>query len=547
MSKVNGGQLVQEVLKKEGVKYIFGLPGGHVYPMVESCHENGIPYIGVRHEMTAAFMAEGWALTTGEIGVCTGTAGPGVTNLVTGIANASCNTVPVLCIGGKARTDEFERNELQDFNTMALFQDMCKHAWTVPEGKRIPEYIGRAIATATGDRPGPVYIEIPRERMEAGDYEYEDVDFQKTWRTTSKPGGSAEDIAKLAELINKAERPMIIAGSGAFFSGAAEVLTKFVEKTGIPIFTRNAGRGIVPDYHPLAIGIGASKHPVCAGSMENSDLIILLGTRPGYTLTKSAFPKNVDIVRVDISAAALTDQLDVTYGIVGDVRTVLEQLMPVVEQRQHTEWVTAIKESMGAMAGFMSSAMASNQTPIHPLRLCAEIAKRADKDTIFVIDGGDTASWGNTVLPAMGPGQYLTIANGSFGPLGVGMPYAMAAKLAHPDKKVILLTGDGAFGYGAMEYDTCLRYGINITTVILNDACWGMIKNSEAKKATSDKEFVGLYLRETHYEEVVNAMGGYGELVTKPEDIGAALDRALASDLPSLVNVMTDVDIAYAF
>jgi acetolactate synthase-1/2/3 large subunit len=547
MAKVNGGQLVEKVFEKHGVKYIFGVPGGHIYPMMEACAENGIGFIGVRHEMNAAFMAEGWALTTGNAGVCTGTAGPGFTNLVTGLANASCNMVPVLCMAGKARTGEYDRNELQDFNQLSMVEEMTKHARSVPDGRRIPEYVGRALNMALSDRPGPVYLEIPRDRMEYDQYEEDEIEFQKTYVSTARSGGSEADIKKAAEMINKAERPMIIAGSGAFFSGAADVLRKFVEKTGIPIFTRNAGRGIIPDYHPLAMGIGASQHPVTAGAIANSDLVIILGTRTGYTLNRKVFPKGANILRVDISRAALSDQLDISHGIVGDIRTVLEQLLPEVEQKEHKEWLGMLNETRSSLGGFLAMAMSSDQHPIHPLRLCSEIAKRVDKDTIVVIDGGDTASWGNTVLPAMGPGQLLTIANGSFGPLGVGIPYAIAAKLAHPEKKVILLTGDGAFGYGAMEYDTCMRYGIKITTVILNDSCWGMIKNSEAKKAAKDKEFVGLYLRDVHYEEVVKAMGGYGEFVDKAADIGPAIDRALASELPSVVNVMTDVNIAYAF
>lgn len=547
MAKVNGGQLVEKVFEKYGVKYIFGIPGGHIYPMMESCAEHGINFIGVRHEMNAAFMAEGWALTTGKMGVCTGTAGPGFTNLVTGVANAACNMVPMLCMAGKARISEYDRNELQDFDQMSLIQSSVKQARSVLDGNRIPEYIGRAINIATGDRPGPVYVEIPRDKMEYDQYEDENIEFQETYFSTARSGGSPADIQKAADMINKAERPMIIAGSGAFFSGAAEVLTQFVEKTGCPIFTRNAGRGIVPDYHPLCMGIGASQHPITAGAVENSDLVIILGTRTGYTLNRKIFPKGCNILRVDISSMPLADQLEVAHGIQGDIKTVLEQLLPLVEKKEHPEWIGMLKETQQALGGFLAMSMASNQYPIHPLRLIGEIAKRIDKDTILVIDGGDTASWGNTILPAMGPGQLLTIANGSFGPLGVGMPYAIAAKLAHPEKKVLLLTGDGAFGYGAMEYDTCMRYGIKITTVILNDSCWGMIKNSEAKKSAKDKEFVGLYLRDVHYEEVVKAMGGYGEYVEKAEDIGAALDRALASELPSLVNVKTDVKIAFAF
>lgn len=547
MAKLNGGQLIQKVFSKEGIKYIFGLPGGHIYPMVEACNDAGIPFIGVRNEMNAAFMAEGWALTTGQTGVCTGTAGPGFTNMVTGVANAHCNMVPLLCVGGKAKVSEFDRNELQDFNQMALVGDMTKHARQVPDGMRIPEYFGRAIAETMNDRPGPVYMEVPRDKMEACAYEESEVDFQNTWRVKGKPAGNPTDIAAAVELINNAKQPIVIAGSGAFWAGAAEELTQFIEKIDCPIFTRNAGRGIVPDSHPLAMCIGSSKHPVCAAAIENSDLIIIVGTRTGYTLPKNSFPKGCNILRIDIAGAAISDQFDVNVGIVGDVKEVLKQLIPAVNEAKHTEWVNLLKESRDTMMGFMAQAFTSDQSPIHPLRLCAELRKRIDKDTIIVIDGGDTASWGNMVLPALGPGQMLTIANGSFGPLGVGVPYAIAAKLAHPDKKVILLTGDGAFGYGAMEYDTCMRYGINITTVILNDSCWGMIKNSEAKKAAPGKEFVGLYLRDVRYDEMIKALGGYGEYVTEASEIGAAIDRALAQDLPSVVNVATDVKIGFAF
>jgi len=548
MAKVNGGQLIEKVFKKEGVKYIFGLPGGHIYPMIEACDENGIKFISVRHEMDAAFMAEGWALTTGQTGVCTGTAGPGTTNLITGVANAYCNQVPLLCVGGKARVCESERNELQDFDTMQLFRSMTKHCKQIQEGHRISEYFGRGIAETMNNTPGPVYLEVPRDKMEYQGYEEAECEQFENWSMKTKPCGNPEDVRKAAEIINKAQRPMLIAGSGAFWSGCQKELQEFVEKVDIPFFTRNAGRGIIGDYHPLAMCIGSNKHPVCAAAIANSDCIIILGTRTGYTLNKVAFPKGATIVRIDINGAGITDQLDVTQGIVGDCKEVIKQLLPLVNQAKHTDWVNALVDSRNQMMGFLGAAATSDQVPIHPIRLVNELRKFIDKDTILVIDGGDTASWGNMLLPAMGPGQLLTIANGSFGPLGVGMPYAIAAALAHPDKKVLLLTGDGAFGYGAMEYDTVLKYGLKITTVILNDSCWGMIKNSEAKKAAADKQFVGLYLRDSvHYEKVVDALGGYGEFVTDPKDIYPAIERAIKSEKPSLVNVITDVKIGFAF
>jgi acetolactate synthase-1/2/3 large subunit len=542
MAQIRGGELVQKVLKKEGVKYIFGIPGGHIYPMMESCEENGIKFIGVRHEMTAAMMAEGWALATGDFGVCTATAGPGVTNLVTGIANADRNCSPVLCMAGKAKVIEADRNELQDFNQIDLYKSMTKHARSVQETHRIPEYVGRGIAEATTGRPGPVYMEIPRDIME-GYVNEEEVEFQKTYRLTNKPMGNPADIEKAAKILDEAQRPVVIAGSGAFYSKAQNELKEFVEKTGIPFFTRNAARGLVPDSHPLFVSIGATGHPVFAGAIQNADVVLILGTRPGYIMKRESFPANAKIIRVDIDAAAITDQLDVEVGIVGDVKEVLKQLISAVKKNTHQGWVEALNNGKAQMVEAVLPLLTSDQKPIHPARLMFEIMQRIDENTVVVIDGGDTATFGNSFLPATGLGQYMGIANGSFGPLGVGVPYAMAAKLAHPDKKVILLTGDGAFGYGAMEYDTAIRYGIKFTTIILNDSCWGMIKRSEAQRATEEKPFVGLFLRDVRYDQVVEALGGHGEYVTEAAEIGAAIDRAIASDKPAVVNVMTDVNI----
>ena len=540
MAQIRGGELVQKVLKKEGVKYIFGIPGGHIYPMMESCEENGIKFIGVRHEMTAAMMAEGWALATGDFGVCTATAGPGVTNLVTGIANADRNCSPVLCMAGKAKVIEADRNELQDFNQIDLYKSMTKHARSVQETHRIPEYVGRGIAEATTGRPGPVYMEIPRDIME-GYVNEEEVEFQKTYRLTNKPMGNPADIEKAAKILDEAQRPVVIAGSGAFYSKAQNELKEFVEKTGIPFFT--AGLRLVPDSHPLFVSIGATGHPVFAGAIQNADVVLILGTRPGYIMKRESFPANAKIIRVDIDAAAITDQLDVEVGIVGDVKEVLKQLIAAVKKNTHQGWVEALANGKTQMVQAVLPLLTSDQKPIHPARLMFEIMQRIDENTIVVIDGGDAATFGNSFLPATGLGQYMGIANGSFGPLGVGVPYAMAAKLAHPDKKVILLTGDGAFGYGAMEYDTAIRYGIKFTTIILNDSCWGMIKRSEAQRATEDKPFVGLFLRDVRYDQVVEALGGHGEYVTEAAEIGAAIDRAIASDKPAVVNVMTDVNI----
>ena len=541
MTQVKAGSLAGELLKNAGVSYLFGIPGGHVYPLMEGCKEAGIPFIGVRNEMNAAFAAEGWALTTGKLGACTGTAGPGVTNLITGMGNAKCGGYPVLYLGGRAKLAEFDVNQLQDFETLPVVSSICKYSKAVYDPARLPEYMQRCATMAISGRPGPVYFEMARNYME-GEIETDELPkllpilAQGEGRTKADPAA----VAKAVELIDKAERPIVMAGGGAWWSQAQDALKAFVEKTGVPFYTRNAARGMISDFHPLYGGL-AYNHPVLLNTLPMVDLIVIVGTRPGYTLHPQHLATGVPIIRIDIDPAEITSMVDVTVPLVGDARAVLEQLTEGCAEAKRDAWLAAVNEvksnvMMSAMPGLMCE-----DTPIHPMRLLFELYQYAaiNNDTIFCIDGGDAATWGSAVLPATGPGQHLSLGATCFGPLGVGMGYAMASKLAHPEKTVIMFTGDGAFGYNVMEYDTCIRYGINIITVILNDKQWGMILRSEAKK-TEGLDPIGLQLRETHYEEIVTALGGYGEFVTDPNEIGPALQRAIESGVPACINVMTD-------
>ena len=539
MAQEKAGSLAGKILKDAGVSYLFGIPGGHVYPLLEGCEEAGIPFISVRNEMNAAFAAEGWALTTGKLGACTGTAGPGVTNLLTGMANAKSGGFPVLYFGGRARLSEFDVNQLQDFETLPVVSSICKYAKAIYDPARLPEYVQRAATMATTGRPGPVYVEMARNYMD------EEIDpatlpslptvlADGEGRTAADPAA----VARAAALIDKAERPILLIGGGAWWSQAQDALTAFVEKTNIPFFTRNAARGIIPDDHDLYGGL-AYNHPVLKNVSPLCDLVIIVGTRPGYTLHPSLIPAGVPVVRVDIDPAEISSMVQVTVPLVGDARAVVEQLTEACSATERDAWLEAVDDVKTAVMQAAMPMLMSDAYPIHPMRLMFELFAVADEDTIFCIDGGDSATWASAILPATGPGQHLSLASTCYGPLGVGMGYAMAAKLAHPEKNVILLTGDGAIGYNIMEYDTCIRYGLNITTVVLNDKQWGMILRSEAKKS-ADIDPIGLILRETHYEEVVEALGGYGEFVDKAEDIADALERAMESGKPALVNVMTD-------
>lgn len=537
--EIKTGALVAHMLKKEGVQYLFGLPGGHIYPAMDEAEKLGIQFICTRHEMTAAFAAQGWALTTGQMGVCTGTAGPGVTNLLTGMANAYIGKAPVFYLGGKARVTENDRNELQDFDQISIIQTMTKYAKTVYEPLRVPEYVARAMSYAKNGTPGPTYIEIPRDLTDSV-VDFDAADFSANYCWNSKVKAADADIRKAAEMIQAAQKPVVIAGSGVWWAQGQKELQAFVEKADIPFCTRNAARGCISDKHELYTGIGCND-PITMNVVAQSDLVIVVGTRASYTLSRKVITKAQKLIRIDIDPVEVTNQWDADLAIVGDAKAVLAQLVDAVEPLQHPQWRQAVQFiRQKAAEGLQQLCPDPTAVPINPVAFFQQVGQEIDEDTIVVVDGGDMATWAALLVPCYGPGQLLGITENSFGPLGVGMGYAMAAKLAHPDKKVLLLAGDGAFGYGAMEYDTCMRYGINITTVIFNDAMWGMIKRSESRKAPEQKEFVGLDLRETQYEKVVEALGGYGECVTEIQNLRPAIQRAVASGKPACINVMVD-------
>jgi acetolactate synthase-1/2/3 large subunit len=527
-------------MKKHGIDHLFGVVGGHVYPIFEGCAAEGIRVIDVRHEESGAHMAEGWALTTGRPAACIGTAGPGFTNMLTGVANAHAGSSPLLAIGGRARVNEFDTGALQDFNQIDIIKPMTKFARSVLETERIPEYFDLALQHATNGRPGPVYIETPMDRLFT-ELDPADVHMPKSTGTKSRPGGNPEDVERAIELIDRAEKPIVIAGGGVWWAQAQNDLKAFVERAGLPLFTRAAGRGCVPDDHPLVIAPGIAPLPVTRGALAQADVIILLGTRFGFTFEASYVPSTTKIVRVDIEPAALSNGREAEVGIVGDAGVVIRQLTDGVEKAWRKEWIEQLQVSAQGLAQAMEPVLNSDQSPIHPLRLFHEVSKFVDADTVLSVGGGDTCAWGNFILPARGPGQFLSITSSIFGCLGVAVPYGIAAKLAHPDRRVLVTTGDGSFGLTCMEMETAVRHGIPIVTVVGNDQGWGMIKRQFEKQKGEAVPACGL--APTRYDKIVEGMGGHGELVEKAEDIGAAIQRAIDSGLPACVNVMTDPEI----
>lgn len=532
MGSVSGGALAARMLKAEGIEYVFGLIGGHIYPLFDACEKEGIRVIDVRHEAAAAHMAEGLALVTGKPGVCFVTAGPGFTNAVTGIANAKAAGSPILCISGRSGIHEFDTGALQDMEQVDIINPLTKYARTVYETRRIPEYMATAFRHGLSGRPGPVYLEIPMDVI------YQQVDESEVriplnYRATGAPCGDPGEIQRALDILGSAKRPVIIAGGGVWWAQAHEALLNFIEKSGIPVFTRNAGRGVVPDDHPLCFG------PFARTGLFKADVALIIGTQFTYTLGVQQLPPGLKMIRVDIDAEAIGHNRDIDVGIVGDAKSVINQLSLGIDAKSYDDWIQTLKKSESDRQQRIRPLIESDQMPMHPLRLCHEMKRFIDKDTIVCMDGGDISVFGAQALPAFAPGSQMSNGSTSFGCLGVGLPFAIAAKLAKPDNKVILLTGDGSFGLNAMEFDSAVRHDIPIVCIIGNDGCWGMIKHNMSKYYGTDR-IVGCDLPVKNYEKIVEAMGGYGERVENPSDVGPAIERAFASGKPACVNVFVD-------
>jgi acetolactate synthase-1/2/3 large subunit len=514
LAKVTGGRLAIRALKKEGVEVIFALSGGHLEPYFQACLDEGIRLIDVRHEQAAAVAAEGWARVTGKPGIAMGTAGPGVVNLITGIWNAYQCKVPTLIFGGKSALYEFDLGSAQDCDSLNLVESITKWRGTALDTKRVAEYVSVAYRNATSGRPGPVYIEVPQDVLGA-EVEESEVVMPVNYRTTSRPEGDSAMVKKAVELLMNAKRPLILAGSGIWWSRAEKELKQLIELMKLPVVLLQAARGSVPEDHPLCFG------PTRVGTKE-ADVILLIGSRLNYTLNfgrPGLFGTDAKWIQIDIEAEEIGKNRPIDVGITGDARAV--------------PWIEECREYVRNRQKALEVDMASESIPIHPARLCKEIRDFVDRDAYIIMDGGDTTVWGASILKAYEPGHWMD--NGPTGCLGLGIPYAMAAKVAAPNKQVLLLHGDGAFGLNAMEFDTMARHKIPVVCVICNDSAWGMIIHGQ--EARGEDRVIGSRLGFVHYEKMVEGLGCYGELVEKPQDIKPALQRAFASGKPAVINV----------
>jgi len=526
----HGGQLMAHALKREGVSRLFTLCGGHILPILDGCLDEGIQVLDGRHEEAVAHMGEAWSWMTGEVGVVSVTAGPGVTNAVTGVANAYENGVPMLILGGRSSLGDNEIGSLQDIDQMDLYESITKWSRVCHRTERIGEYVAMAFRHALSGRPGPVYLEVPQDIL-MGRVAKSKARFPEKYRATDRPRGSRHCIAEAAKILSKAKRPVIVAGAGCRWSDAQVALKGFAEHTGIPVVTHAGGRGSLPDSHPLSVFPG-----FYAGL--RADAVLLLGVRLDFMLGYGRmFPKSMKVIQVDIEPSRLGFNRGPDCAVAGDVAHVLEDLQNALPNTANRPWGKEAKKAVERGVKWGRDRVNLDAVPCHPLRVAEELRDFGGKDACYVIDGGFTSVWSMGVLPAERPGDVMGVTSGPMGCLGVGLPFALAAKSANPDRNVFLICGDGSFGLNAVEMDTALRHKLPVVAVIVNDGAWGMIKAAQIGMYGRDR-LVASELGHVRYDKWVEGFGGHGEFVEKPGDIRPALKRALASGKPACVNVI---------
>ncbi|MEO2046837.1 MAG: thiamine pyrophosphate-binding protein [Pirellulales bacterium] len=541
MTQFHGGRLAARALKNAGVECLFTLCGGHVMPIYDGCLDEGINIVDVRHEQAATHAADAWArVNPGKIGVAVVTAGPGVTDCVTGVANAWRANSPILVFGGQGPLINLRRGSLQEMDHVNLMKPITKWADACYQTERIPEYIETAIKHAISGSPGPVYLEIPMDvLMNVGEL---DRRWDRPIRTV--PPAIMPDrgsVLEALEILQCAERPMLMAGTSVKWSNGQTQLHKFLEKTNIPAYTNGMGRGTLPrDSQHLF-------NRTRREATEECDVLVLAGTILDFRMKFGKnIPADAKIVQLDMDYSIIGQNRPCDVALVGNLARTFEMLLQSMEDEAiHLDFSAhsaRLREREELMEKELAERYLSDEVPIDSLRLCKEIANAVTDDMIVIGDGGDIVAQASKVVPIPRNGFWMD--PGPLGTLGVGMPFAIAGQIAHPDKRVMIIYGDGSFGLNGFEYDTAIRFNLPIVGIVGNDAAWGQMMRPQAA-AFGEARLVATKLAYTRYDKVVEALGGHGEYVTDPKEIQPAIQRAFDSGKPACVNVEIKQDLTY--
>ena len=533
MATITGSEVLAQALRSQGVDTLFYLMGGPMLETEAACIKLGIRAIDTRHEQAASLAAHAWTRVTRHPGVCMACSGPGTTNLVTGVANAFTDAAPLVAIGGSSPRVYLGMEAFQEIDQVAIMKPITKRAERIYDARRIPDVVATAFREATAGRPGPVYLDLPGDVL-GEKIEEESVVYSGPWRPAPRSLGDPAAIREAIALLARAERPVVLAGSGVWWSDGARALQDFVEATGIPFYTTPISRGLIPEDHALAFLNARSK------AFTEADVVLAVGTRFNWVIQFGRPPRfaaDMKVIHVDINPAQLGHNRAVDVPIAGDARAVLEQLRAEadgkIQPKHYSAWTGKLRTLDAEKSAEMDKAMSADTAPIHPLRLCKEVRDFLRRDAILVVDGQEILNYGRQAIPTFVAGHRLN--SGTLGTMGVGLPFGVGAKVAQPDAQVLVLHGDGSYGINAMEIDTAVRHKIPVVVVISNNGGW-----TANAPWTRPLPKPGRNLGHTRYDRVAQELGAHGEFVEKPHEIRPALERAFASGKPAVVNVITD-------
>jgi acetolactate synthase-1/2/3 large subunit len=532
-TRVHGGRLIARRLKAHGVTKLFTLSGGHIFPIYDGCREEGIDIVDTRHEQAATFAAEGWAKVTRTPGVAALTAGPGVTNGMSAIASAQQSASPILVLGGRAPAMRWGMGSLQEIDHVPFVAPLTKLAATAGSPDAIPGLVDRALAEAMAPHSGPTFLDFPMDHVFS---EGLDTGVEGALHDVVAEPIAGGDVERVIALLDAAERPVIMAGTNLYWGRGEHALRALAEARGIPVYLNGQARGCLPADHELFFSRARGD------GLKGADLALVIGVPMDFRLGfGGSFGEETTLVVIDRAEPVREHPRPVEASLYGGIDATLRALVGSGTPDRTRDWVAHLRGKEAEKREAERVELDDGRAPLHPMRLYRELGDMLDRNAIVIGDGGDFVSYAGRVIDTYEPGCWLD--PGPFGCLGTGPGYALAAKLAHPDRQVVLLVGDGAFGFSGMEFDTLARHGVNVVAVMGNNGIWALEKHP--------MEFLYGYsvaaeLRpETRYDQVVEALGCHGELVRTPEELKPALARAFEVGAPALVNVLTDPDVVY--
>ena len=533
MAQLKGGEILIKQLKNEGIDLVFNLPGDPMGTINGAAKNEGLSVYSFRHEQATAMAAQAYNYITKKPGVALVPSGPGMTNAITGLATAWANCWPMLLIGGAVESSRKHRGDFQETPQMETAAPVCKWSVAIDDPRQVPYYVNAAIRKMMNGRPGPVYLDIPSSVID-GLADEEDFRYFPANPAPAAPLADPREVKKAVELLSKAERPLLLLGKGLAWADASEEVRQFVDRMQVPFIPSPMGKGVVSDDHPLNAS-GARTH-----ALQNADVVLLAGARFNWMFhfgISPRFSQDVKVIQLDIDAEEIGNGVPAEVGLVGDGKAVFTQLLEElgnVNRSIETPWLQALESQRIKNAEAIEPMINADDSPVNMYRMYRDIMDTLDRDATVTVDGENTMAVSRVMCPSYYPRQRLDA--GTSGCMGVAVPYAIGAQIARPGKQVVSFNGDYAFGWNGFEVETALRYDLPITFVVANNvSVGGSDKINLGDRGDGETQPDGV-----RYDRVMEAFGGHGEHVETPDQLIPAMERALASGKPSLLNVVID-------